>query len=212
MRIFGSVIYIFDREPKKPHRNVWACLAKMNDSAVDREKTLLGGGNMKIAFLITFLGCILLLDQTRYVIAAENSATKKEISDIVNSLIKDGKIQSTCVEAQPKQSKIVDVTLIRLTKGKKYQFLVKGRPPCAFGARDPMWYVYENSTGKYRLIADLGAAGNVDLSNDTTHGWRDLICNYTYEAGTRLAANVFKFDGTIYKYSHTVERGKAPGL
>jgi hypothetical protein len=167
---------------------------------------------MKIAFPIILLGCFLLFDQSRYLVAAEKSATKKETLEIVNSLIKDGKIESACVEAQPKRDEIVNVTLIQLTKSKNYQFLVEGNPPCAFGARDSMWYVYEKSTGKYRLIADLGATGNVEVSEETTNGWRDLICNYTYEAGARLAANVFKFDGTIYKYSHTVERGKAPGL
>lgn len=75
-----------------------------------------------------------------------------------------------------------------------------------------MWYVYEKSNRKVRLIADLGATGSVKISRNITNGWKDLICNYTYGTGTRLAANVFKFDGTVYKYSHTVEKGRAPRL
>jgi hypothetical protein len=167
---------------------------------------------MKNTFLIILFGCVIFLDQTCYGIAADKSATEKESLEIVAALVKDGKVQSNCVEAQPERNKIVKVTLVRLEKSKQYQFLVEGSPPCAFGARDPMWYVYEKSYGKYRLIADLGATGSVEVSKNMTNGWRDLICNYTYEAGTRLAANVFKFDGSVYKYSHTVEKGKAPGL
>ena len=166
---------------------------------------------MKNAFLTILFG-VIFLGQTCYAIAVEKSATEKETLEIVGALVKDGKVHGNCVEAQPDRSKIVKVTLIRLEKGKRRQFLVEGSPPCAFGARDPMWYVYEKAPGKYRLIADLGATGSVEVSKNATNGWRDLICNYTYEAGTRLAANVFKFDGGVYKYSNTIEKGKAPGL
>jgi hypothetical protein len=167
---------------------------------------------MKNAFLIILLGAILFFDQTCHAFASQEPAAGEDVLKIVDALVKDGKVQSSCVEAQPERTQIVKVTLVRLEKSESRQFLVEGRPPCAFGARDPMWYVYEKAAGDYKLIADLGAAASVDVSNDMTNGWKDLTCNYTYEAGTRLAANVFKFDGTVYKYSHTVEKGKAPGL
>ena len=167
---------------------------------------------MKKILLITFLGCALFLDHVVHTVAAEKPATRKEVLDILDALIKDGKVQSNCVDAQPERDKIIKVALVQLTKNRHPQFLVEGSPPCAFGARDPMWYVYEKSAGKYRLIADLGAAGSVDVSKKVTNGWKDLVCNYTYEVGTRLAANVFTFNGTIYEYSNTVEKGKAPGL
>jgi hypothetical protein len=167
---------------------------------------------MRKLFLITFLGCLLFMGPVCYTTAAEKPATREEVLAIVDALMKDGKVQGNCIDVQPNRDKIVKVTLVQLTENKQDQFLVEGNAPCAFGARDPMWYVYEKSAGKYRLIADLGATGGVDVSKNMTNGWRDLICNYTYEVGTRLAANVFKFDGTVYKYSHTVEKGKTPGL
>lgn len=167
---------------------------------------------MRRFFLITFLGCMLLMGRVCYTAATEKPATQEEVLAIVDALIQDGKVQSNCIDVQPNRDKIVKVTLIQLTENKQDQLLVEGNAPCAFGARDPMWYVYEKSNGKFRLIADLGATGSVEVSKNMTNGWRDLICNYTYEAGTRLAANVFKFDSTVYKYSHTVEKGKAPGL
>ncbi len=167
---------------------------------------------MKKVLLITFLGCVLFLDQVCYTDAVEIQATQKDVLGIVDALIRDGKVQSNCIDAQPERDKIVKVTLVQLVKNERPQFLVKGTAPCAFGARDPMWYVYEKSAGKFKLIADLGAAHSVDVSKSVTNGWKDLICNYTYEVGTRLAANVFKFNETIYQYSQTVEKGKAPGL
>ena len=165
---------------------------------------------MKKVLLITFLGCVLLLDHVSYTVAVENSATRKEVLGIVDALIRDGKVRSNCIDGQPERDRIVKVTLVQLTKNERPQFLVEGTAPCVFGARDPMWYVYEKSAGKFGLIADLGAARSVDVSKSVTNGWKDLICNYAYEVGTRLAANVFNFNGTIYQYSHTVEKGKAP--
>jgi len=167
---------------------------------------------VKKVLLIAFLVCLLLIGHVCYTDATEKSATQEEVAAIVDGLMKDGKVQSNCIDAQPNRNKIVKVTLIQLTENKPDQFLVEGNAPCAFGARDPMWYVYEKSNGKFRLIADLGATGSVKVSRNITNGWRDLICNYTYEAGTRLAANVFKFGGTVYKYSHTVEKGRSPGF
>ena len=167
---------------------------------------------MRKLFLITFLGCLLFMGRVYYTAAAEKPATREDVLAIVDALMKDGKVQSNCIDVQPNLDKIVKVTLVQLMKNKQDQFLVEGNAPCAFGARDPMWYVYEKLNGKFILIADLGATGGVEVSKNMRNGWRDLICNYTYEAGTRLAANVFKFDSTVYKYSHTVEKGKASGL
>jgi hypothetical protein len=155
---------------------------------------------------------MLLFNPVCYTYAIEESATQKQVMDIVDVLVKDGKVRKDCVDAQPERDKIVKVALIRLTKSKHRQFLVEGRAPCAFGARDPMWYVFDKLAGEYRLIADLGAAKSVNVSKDMTNGWKDLVCNYTYDVGTRLAANIFIFNGTIYVYSHTVEKGKAPGI
>ena len=63
-----------------------------------------------------------------------------------------------------------------------------------------------NRPASSELIADLGVAHSVDVSKSVTNGWKDLICNYTYEVGTRLAANIFKFNETITNIAKQLKR------
>jgi hypothetical protein len=53
-----------------------------------------------------------------YTDATEKSATQEEVAAIVDGLMKDGKVQSNCIDAQPNRNKIVKVTLIQLTENK----------------------------------------------------------------------------------------------
>lgn len=130
--------------------------------------------------------------------AAEKQAPKGVVVEIVDALVRDGKVQADCAKGQPNKAEIVSVKLVRLTKGDEDQYLVEGSAPCAFGARDPMFYVYGKTDGKYRLLADIGATGTVEVSKKTTNGWRDIICHYTYAAGTKSGKSVYKFNGRSY--------------
>jgi hypothetical protein len=160
--------------------------------------------------IISVLLGIYILGSPYAALSAEKPAAQGVVLQIIDALITDGKIQRDCVNQQPQRDKVVEVTLIKLTNGNYYQYLVKGNAPCAFGARDPLWYVYAEDGGKYTLIADIGATGSVEISKITTNGWKDIICHYTYNAGSLQAVNVFKFDGKIYNYSRTIEKGKIP--
>jgi len=75
--------------------------------------------------------------------------------------------------------KIVDIEAISLSAPEVQQYLLSGKivengESCAFGARTPMYWIYEVKEGVIRLLADIGAADSVKVTSRRTNGYRDL--------------------------------------
>ena len=67
----------------------------------------------------------------------------------------------------------VNIEVVSLSKNGQ-QFLVSGSM-CGFGARSPMYWVYEDKNGNLKLIGNLGAADNVKVSKHITESYTKSI-------------------------------------
>lgn len=79
-----------------------------------------------------------------------------------------------CMEDAGGIDKVVGITKVLLNNSGGQQYLLDGMPPCAFGARSSMYWIYEDHGGVMRLLADIGAADNVTVSPQATNGYFDI--------------------------------------
>ena len=93
--------------------------------------------------------------------------------------------------------KVVNIKKILLNNAVGQQYLLEGMPPCAFGARTPMYWIYENKDGKIRLLANIGAADNVTVSSKKTNGYYDILLGAYF--GDDANSFHWKFNGRKYK-------------
>lgn len=105
----------------------------------------------------------------------------------------------SCIDEAGGIEMIVDIGAISLSNSDAQQYLLIGKPPCAFGARTPMYWVYENRDGKIRLLADIGAADDVKATSQHTKGYRDLVVIGIIGAGAEVCSGTYKFDGKLYR-------------
>jgi hypothetical protein len=109
-----------------------------------------------------------------------------------------------CMEDAGGIDKIVDIEPVSLGSSDARQYLLSGKivengESCAFGARAPMYWIYENRGGKIRLLADIGAADGVKPISRRTNGYRDIQIGAFYNAGRSFSTTYLKYNGTIYK-------------
>ncbi|HKO95608.1 MAG TPA: hypothetical protein VJU86_01350 [Pyrinomonadaceae bacterium] len=100
--------------------------------------------------------------------------------------------------------KIVDMEAISLSNSRARQYLLSGKivengESCAFGARSPMYWVYENREGSIRLLANIGAADSVRVTSRRSNGYRDIQIGAVYNAGRSFSTTYMKYNGATYK-------------
>jgi hypothetical protein len=109
-----------------------------------------------------------------------------------------------CLEEAGGIDKIVDIEALSLGNSDARQYLLSGKilengESCAFGARSPMYWIYETRAGRIRLLADIGAADSVKVISRRTKGYRDIQIGAVYNAGRSFSTTYMKYNGTIYK-------------
>ena len=109
-----------------------------------------------------------------------------------------------CMDDAGGIDKIVDIDVISLRSPDVPQYLLSGKivengESCAFGARTPMYWIYEVKEGVIRLLADIGAADSVKVTSRRTNGYRDLQIGAVYNAGRSFSTTHMKYNGTTYK-------------
>jgi hypothetical protein len=109
-----------------------------------------------------------------------------------------------CLEEAGGIDKIVDIEAISLSNPNARQYLLSGKivengESCAFGARSPMYWIYENRAGRIRLLANIGAADSVKVISRRTNGYRDIQIGAVYHAGRSFSTTYMKYNGSIYK-------------
>jgi hypothetical protein len=109
-----------------------------------------------------------------------------------------------CLEEAGGIDQIVDIVAISLGNSDARQYLLSGKiaengESCAFGARSPMYWIYENRAGRIRLLAEIGAADSVKVISRRTNGYRDIQIGAVYNAGRSFGTFYMKYNGTVYK-------------
>jgi hypothetical protein len=109
-----------------------------------------------------------------------------------------------CMDEAGGIDKIVDIEAISLSTPNVRQYLLSGKvvesgESCAFGARTPMYWIYEVRDGEIRILADIGAADSVKVTSRRTNGYRDIQLGAFYNAGRSFSTTYMKYNGTIYK-------------
>ena len=109
-----------------------------------------------------------------------------------------------CMDEAGGIDRIVDIAAISLSTSDVHQYLLSGKvvengESCAFGARTPMYWVYEVGDNGIRILADIGAADSVKVSSRRTNGYRDIQIGAVYNAGRGFSTTYMKYNGTTYK-------------
>jgi hypothetical protein len=108
----------------------------------------------------------------------------------------------TCMDEAGGIDKIVDIEAISLSNSSGQQYLLTGKADtatCAFGARTPMYWIYEYRDGKFRMLADIGACDGVKVTSRRTNGYFDLQILVVLNAGRSHDYVAYKYDGTTYE-------------
>jgi hypothetical protein len=109
-----------------------------------------------------------------------------------------------CLDEAGGIDKIVDIEAISLSTPDVKQYLLSGKvvengESCAFGARAPMYWIYEVRDGGIRMLADIGAADSVKVTSRPTNGYRDIQIGAVYNAGRSFSTTYMKYNGTTYR-------------
>ena len=103
-----------------------------------------------------------------------------------------------CIQEAGGIDAVVRVHPISLADTTGQQYLLEGKPPCAFGARMPLYWVIARSGDQVRVLADLGAADGVGLGRGRTNGYRDIVVSGVQGAGSEVCMQTWQFHGARY--------------
>ena len=103
-----------------------------------------------------------------------------------------------CIEEAGGIDAVVLIRPIPLANTAGQQYLLEGKPPCAYGARMPFYWVIARSGDQVRVLADLGAADGVGLGRSRTNGYRDVVTTGVVGAGSEVCEETWTFNGTRY--------------
>jgi len=106
-----------------------------------------------------------------------------------------------CIKEAGGIDAVVRIRPISLATETGRQYLLEGKPPCAFGARMPLYWVIESSSDQVRLLADLGASDGVGLGRGRTNGYQDIVSTGVVGAGSEVCEQTWKFNGSQYDAS-----------
>jgi len=123
----------------------------------------------------------------------------EDVTAIVNAMVNQGELSNTCVQAQPQKWEILDIASYDLNNDGINELLIAGNPPCAFGARMPMFWVYMKTSHGYQRLLNASALDNLYVSDQRTNGFRDLVTKVTTGAGTETYLMTFKYNGQEYR-------------
>ena len=127
-------------------------------------------------------------------------------SEVLNDLLRQILVASKAAAPYPEswdEIKIdgpaddyIDVELVPLSP-RKITYLITGKQVPFYGAREPIIWIYEQTDGNMRLLADLGASGHAQVSGKSTKGYRDIVT--TGLSGNEVCTMTYKFDGRRYR-------------
>lgn len=123
-------------------------------------------------------------------------APTEVVNDIVEAMVRDNEIAGSCVAEQQDKAGIANVMMVDLNNDGRYEFVVEGNPPCAYGARRPMYWVYKKIDDGYQLLVSAGQLDSVSVSDQMTNGYRDIA---VVVAGANVDQFSLRFDGYMYK-------------
>ncbi len=116
---------------------------------------------------------------------------------IVQQMIRDGEIKSSCVQEEGGESKVVDITAVDLNSDGKPEYEVYGRGCACNGMRRCDQWLYRQTANAYELMLGPLQVDGFDVKKTRTNGFSDIaIAN---PAGNDYFVTLYKYDGRHYQ-------------
>ncbi|MGA9995446.1 MAG: hypothetical protein WBP93_08535 [Pyrinomonadaceae bacterium] len=123
--------------------------------------------------------------------------TTKVQQDIVQQMVRDGQIQSTCVQEEGGESKVVDIGTVNLNRDGKPEYEIYGHGcACNGGRRCDQWLYRQTASGYELLLGPLQVDG-FDVKKSLTNGYFDIAI--ASPAGNDYFVELYKYDGSRYQ-------------
>ena len=127
----------------------------------------------------------------------ESTATNEVKRRIVDQMVKDDQLQQSCIDEAGGIKNAIDIKSVSLSPNGEQYLLFGGS--CGFGARTPIYWVYENRNGIIKMLGILGATDNVKITTQRTNGYYDIQISSYYGGDNSFHTFRFKFNGNEYK-------------
>src|SRR5690606_25549552 len=110
--------------------------------------------------------------KTNSTISQPNNISAAELKkQIVQLMAKENQIEQNCVQKNPTDAvNFESTTLSNIGQ----QFIVSGHM-CGYGARTPMFWVYEYKNGKIMMLGNFGATDVIEVATQKTNGYNDIL-------------------------------------
>ncbi len=125
---------------------------------------------------------------------------------IVAQMVKDKQLKQNCINDAGGINEAINLKPITLSNSGK-QYLMSGGK-CGFGARTPVYWVYQIKDGNVKMLADIGACDNVKVTKKRVNGYYVIEISAYYGGEGVFYSFLLKYNGTIYKLGPGTNKGR----
>jgi hypothetical protein len=123
--------------------------------------------------------------------------TAKVQQGIVQQMVRDGQIKSSCVTEEGGASKVVDIRTVDLNRDGKPEYEVYGRGCACNGTRRCDQWLYRQTANGYELLLGPSQVDGFDVKKTRTDGYFDIAI--AFPMGNDFFVKLYKYDGTRYQ-------------
>lgn len=132
--------------------------------------------------------------------------------EIVQQMVRDSEIKSSCVQEEGGASKVVDLTSVDLNRDGKPEYEVYGRGCACNGMRRCDQWIYRQTANGFELMLGPSQVDGFDVKKTRSNGYCDIAV--ADPAGNDYFVTLYKYDGRRYQASeceHCVYIGNKRG-
>lgn len=147
----------------------------------------------KLFALCLFLIWLCVVDVTPQ---SRRRATPKVRQEIVQQMVRDGQLESSCVQAEG-ALKVVSVNPIDLNRDGKPEYEIYGQGCACNGMRRCNQWLYRQTAGGYELLLGPVQVDGFDVKKSRSNGYSDIAI--ALPAGDDYFVELYKYDGSRYQ-------------
>lgn len=123
--------------------------------------------------------------------------TAKVRQEIVQQMVRDGQIESSCVEAEGGALKVVNINPVDLNRDGKPEYEIYGEGCACNGMRRCNQWLYRQTASGYELLLDPVQVDGFDVKKSQSNGYPDIAI--ATPAGDDYFVELYKYDGSRYQ-------------
>lgn len=117
--------------------------------------------------------------------------------EIVRQMVRDGQLQSSCVDAEGGASKVVNIRPVDLNRDGKPEYEIYGEGCACNGMRRCDQWLYRQAAGGYELLLGPEQSEGFDVKKSRSNGYFDIAI--ALPAGDDYFVTLYKYDGSRYQ-------------